>query len=196
MGKDRGKNRIGAVWSKFNDKVKLALCSDKCQWSVVKRGIVNGNDLSDDNTKRITCPNCNLPCRPNVLMFHDTDSSVLHHIQEQRDQYQAWEAKMEEDVAVNGRNLVIMEFGCGLNVPAVRNESEDVLIDCIEKIEHQGTSSSVTLIRINPKDAFLEEDKNRRYRSNFVSINDKSLNSLMSIDKRITMAIASQNQNY
>jgi len=188
MAEHEGKARQGAIWRKFQEKVKNASCSEKCRQSVIKR-IASSSDYPDDDTKRITCPHCSLPCRPNVLMFHDTDSSVLYQIQEQRDRYQAWEAGMEEDLAVNGRSLVIVEFGCGLNVPAVRNESKEVFIDCMEKIKNKGNAASVTLIRVNPKDAFFdfENDMNEKYNPNCISIYDTSLNTIRSIDKRINM---------
>ena len=58
-------------------------------------------------------------------------------------------------VVSNGRNLVILELGCGLNVPAVREESEEVFSDCLERINSISSerSGSVKLIRINPRDA-------------------------------------------
>ena len=58
-------------------------------------------------------------------------------------------------VVSNGRNLVILELGCGLNVPAVREESEEVFSDCLERINSVSSerSGTVKLIRINPRDA-------------------------------------------
>jgi hypothetical protein len=48
-------------------------------------------------------------------------------------------------------------MGCGINVPAVRQESEEVLFDCAKKIASSGSNAgSVCLIRINPKDAAIE----------------------------------------
>ena len=74
---------------------------------------------------------------------------------------------MEDDVVLNGKNLVILELGCGKNVPAVREEGEEVLRDIIERTEkvmscqngrrnEQKKSGNVTMVRINPKDAEAE----------------------------------------
>ena len=58
---------------------------------------------------------------------------------------------------MNSGKLVILEIGCGVDVPAVRQESEEVLSDCAEKIQSQNVGNgSVCLIRINPKDAKIE----------------------------------------
>ena len=92
---------------------------------------------------------------PNVLLFHDTDENVLGDIEKQRRRYQEWEAKVEDAVVNDGKALVILELGCGLNVPAVRDESLEVFSDCLERIESSESTSSgsVTLVRINPRDA-------------------------------------------
>ena len=107
--------------------------------------------------KVLLCKNCNRPMRPNVLMFHDTDDNVLDPINVQRERYQAWEACVEEEVSMNNEKLVILEMGCGLKIPAVRQESEEVLYDTAEKIKmNAGSTGSVCLIRINPKDAAID----------------------------------------
>jgi len=53
-------------------------------------------------------------------------------------------------------------MGCGVNVPAVRQESEEVLFDCAKKVaiceSNAATAGSVCLIRINPKDSAIETD--------------------------------------
>ena len=92
-------------------------------------------------------------------MFHDTDANVLNSIDFQRDRYQTWEGHVEDEIVRHGANFVILEMGCGVNVPAVRQESEEVLIDCAKKIvTHGSDAGSVCLIRINPKDATIELD--------------------------------------
>jgi len=110
-----------------------------------------------DSNEIFLCDRCNQPMRPNVLMFHDTDENVLKTISIQRERYQTWEGLIEEEVASQSRKLVILEMGCGIKVPAVRQESEEVLSDCANKIKSKPTSGgSVCLIRINPKDAKIE----------------------------------------
>ena len=118
--------------------------------------------------------------RPNVLMFHDTDDNVLRGINIQRERYQAWEALIEEEVATNNMNLVILELGCGTKVPAVREESEEVLLDTAKKIKsHKGSRGSVCLIRINPKDADIASDGDGL---DTISITSTAANALQKID--------------
>eukprot|EP00957_Ditylum_brightwellii_P180747 13769826-Ditylum_brightwellii.AAC.1 len=62
---------------------------------------------------------------------------------------------VENDVS-KGRSLVILELGCGVKVPAVRNESNEVLRDSLERARSSQTTDQkgcVTLVRVNPKNA-------------------------------------------
>jgi len=176
----------------------------------------------------LSCKECNntLPLRPNVLLFNDTDENVLSAIQHHRNRYQEWEAKVEDELVaaaaaaaaaataaaheevveekgelVVGKNFVLIEIGCGRNVPAVRNESEEVLRDCNELLlrarasgsgssgsgsrSNINSSSSITLIRINPKHAGIDGDNvndDEEIKLNVVSIYDTALNALQLID--------------
>lgn len=125
---------------------------DACKETTVQmhQSILQDISNSDDI---FSCTFCNQPMRPNVLMFHDTDDNVLRGINSQRERYQAWEALVEEEVVSKNMNLVILELGCGTKVPAVREESMEVLLDTAKKKSHEGSKGSVCLIRINPKDA-------------------------------------------
>ena len=51
---------------------------------------------------------------------------------------------------------------CGINVPAVREESVEALVDCSKKVKakEHNNDGSVCLIRINPKDAEIDIDDN------------------------------------
>jgi hypothetical protein len=124
-------------------------------------------------------------------LFHDTDENVLKAIQYQRDRYQTWEAQMEDDVVFNGKRLVILEFGCGRNVPAVRIEAEEVLADCLNRIQSKGDEHDdskearvgrATLVRVNPKDAGIE---NKQLQDHVISIFDTSLNVIQSMDQAL-----------
>jgi hypothetical protein len=131
-------------------------------------------------------------------MFHDTDANVLQSINQQRDRYQHWEAQMEDQVVLNGKNLVIMEFGCGKNVPAVRQESEEVLGDCVERMtttqkNKKNGVGTVTLVRVNPKDAGMD-DNNTELQSHAISIYDTSLNALRSIDQCLDTLMLSKTE--
>ena len=79
--------------------------------------------------------------------------------------------------------LVILEMGCGVNVPAVRQESEEVLLDCAKRIEQTNTKQergSVCLIRINPKDAEIDVEDEGVYET--ISIGNYAENALDKID--------------
>ena len=169
---------------------------------------LNNDDNNDEASSMLLCRHCKaLPLRPNVLLFNDTDPNVLGgrssyhnhqhqdqnerqnqihlHIHHQRARYQDWEAAVEEAVVHHQQRLVLVEIGCGKNVPAVRQESQDVLEDVLELLlrrqqqhckttrsrgggsgngDYDGgngdgdSSASVTLIRINPKDAGIDGD--------------------------------------
>ena len=117
-------------------------------------------------------------------MFHDTDENVLKDIQKERDRYQAWEARVEDQVVNNGKRLVILEVGCGTNFPAVREEGEEVLSDCLRRLQgeelSENTLGSVTMVRINPKDAGSE------FQDNTISIYGKAKESIQQINSLLS----------
>lgn len=159
IGYANGKPRLGSLWDQWNQKAVKS--PDSCKSTTVEMKL---DLLCDVNRSKTTllCRHCRQPMRPNVLMFHDTDENVLGSIDIQRERYQTWEGLVEDEVAHHGANLVILEMGCGVNVPAVRQESEEVLFDCAKKVaiceSNAATAGSVCLIRINPKDSAIETD--------------------------------------
>ncbi|KAL7544690.1 hypothetical protein ACHAWF_008056, partial [Thalassiosira exigua] len=173
-----GKPRIGDMWEKWNKKV---LATNQCKLSTVLMK-PHGIKKWTESDEVFRCNHCFQPMRPNVLMFHDTDENVLKSIEIQRDRYQTWESLVEDLVVRNGEALVILEMGCGVNVPAVREESEEVFVDCSRKIEARGanTESSVCLIRINPKDAATTVDGGPS--SEIIPIASKAATALYRID--------------
>ncbi len=146
IGFAKGEPRLG--WNNWNAKVQP---KDACRETKLV--------MSDDviSSSLLLCSHCQLPMRPNVLMFHDTDENILRDINLQRERYQAWEASVEEDIEVSGKSMVVLELGCGPTVPAVREESEEVVMDCASIIQSKkssgGKRGSVSFIRINPKHA-------------------------------------------
>lgn len=146
IGYSDGSPRLGKDWEYWNKR------ASECRF---KRSNISRLRIRDDMIKDglLLCENCQLPLRPNVLMFNDTDENVLKGISTQRHKYQAWESRVEDAISQQSSNLVILELGCGTTVPAVRQESEEVLLDCSRIIESQSEKSkgSVCLIRINPK---------------------------------------------
>jgi WD40 repeat protein len=183
IGLDNGRSRLGPVWAQWNEKVKSARtkkCANEVYTAVTK---------SDSSLNRLKCIHCGLPIRPNILMFHDTDENVLSSIRDQCQQYQSWEQRMEDDVIQNGRTLVILELGCGLNVPIIRKESEEVIRDCIKRtVIHKtvGLSAEFTLIRVNLKDAGFDPT-DVILNDHVLSIYDTSINALKQIDQCLTM---------
>ena len=168
-----GRRRLG--WEKWNDD--CGAYTDMCSDYVVKID----SSLLDDLIKSediLLCEHCLAPMRPNVLMFHDTDKNVLDPISRHRELYQKWESTVEDDVANKNSKLVILEIGAGPNVPAVRQESEEILVDCTDKLKSNRSSGSVCLIRINPKDA--EIDLQIGYEC--ISLHDTASSALNKID--------------
>jgi NAD-dependent SIR2 family protein deacetylase len=193
------KPRMGDMWNRWNERVNEVM-TDRCHNNVVEvhDGLVLLEGEEHEQPILRQCKECNtLPMRPNVLLFHDTDINILNSIQKQRIQYQQWEAIIEDELIGNNikkpnntenqnnqsndnsksTNFVLMEIGCGKNVPAVRNESEEILKDCMDILalartasatvannndndnnNNKNNESTVTLIRINPKDAGIDDD--------------------------------------
>lgn len=102
-----------------------------------------------------SCPNCGGLVRPNVLMFDDGEWNwERSRIQEQK--YNRWLKDQE------GKNLVVLECGAGLDIPTVR-----------EACERSGSQ----LIRINSRDYETQPGQ--------VSIPMKALMALQLIEKRM-----------
>ena len=175
IGQDQGFCRNGQVWDDWNAK---RLTKAQCSSTTFSIDEANSGEV-------ISCNHCGRPARPNVLLFHDTDENVLRDISRQRERYQEWEAKVEDDVVNKGKTLVILELGCGLNVPAVREESEEVFSDCLERINSIASerSGNVKLIRINPKDAGISVngDNTDRHSVSIFARAEEALNQINSL---------------
>lgn len=175
IGFSNGEARLGKEWDRWNQHVSTM---ELCKQTVVQMNDILLEELRGSDNIFLCC-HCKQPMRPNVLMFHDTDENVIHSIFDQRAKYQAWEAQIEDDVVANNRKLVILELGCGVNVPAVRQESEEVLLDCANRIKLQcpNTESSVSMIRVNPKNAEVDLAK-----ASTISIFSNAASALEQID--------------
>jgi NAD-dependent SIR2 family protein deacetylase len=151
-----GHPRLGTMWSQWNaDVVKH---HSECCAGINGQPPLDATTLNLAQQGRHLC-NCGLPVRPNILMFHDTDDNIVAQLKIEQERYQRWEARVEDNVVEHGSNLVILELGCGVKVPALRQEAVEVLQDTLERInlkrEVKGTetasrSGTVKLIRINP----------------------------------------------
>jgi len=146
MGKTLGgENRMGEMWENWNKKVEESGYSPFiCM-------------LAKEVVGEKFCSCCSLYNRPNVLMFNDTDSSVIRDVDKAREKYQMWEGKVEDDVVestgASPKSLVILELGCGVHVPSVRNEGYEVLRDVRQR------GGKAHLIRVNLKDEGHVEGK-------------------------------------
>ena len=182
--------RMGDLWAHWNQRVERIQHSKRCKANTETLEELKGREGNNDGLLP-PCKDCeNLPMRPNVLLFNDTDENVLAPIQNHRRNYQDWEAMVESKVFDLHANFVLVEIGCGTNVPAVRNESEEVLADTLDGLSMLGESrGSVTLIRINPKEAGIEEE---RLSPHVVSIYENSLEALRKIDRELDMIIGTE----
>ncbi|KAL0480713.1 cobB [Acrasis kona] len=148
-------------------------CQNKnCEYCDVQK--INDNHVFDVDPSNMKCCldnflscKCGELMRPNVLMFGDE-----HYVQdeEQEQRYVAWEAAVEHFIKDNKTyGLVILEMGCGTNVPSVRMECEEVLSD---------TNDKSLLVRINPCD-----EVNLPHHA--VHVQDTSLNTLERLAKQM-----------
>ena len=102
--------------------------------------------------------------RPRVLMFDDGfDAHKAMRLEQSSERYQAWEEEMESHMAANPTaKLVVLEIGCGIRVPSVRRECEDVIRDtavrCNNTRDVEGGSvlKRCYFIRINPDNYEIE----------------------------------------
>jgi len=139
--------------------------------------------------------------RPAVLMFGDgRDVHEALALGASGARYQAWEECVEAAVAGEGQpatavaappmRLVVLEIGCGMRVPSVRIECEDVLRDAAARaaaaIERRGTGGGggarVTMIRINPDHPACPADVQH---GATISIRSNALPALQEIDRRL-----------
>lgn len=121
--------------------------------------------------------------RPRVLMF---DDGFRSHTQLGLDQsctrYQDWEEKMEQCMeSSTSFKLVVLEIGCGMRVPSVRTECQDVIRDTASRCSGgRRLKPACTFIRINPEH---EEISNMSEMVTTISIRGTALKSLEQIDK-------------
>eukprot|EP00977_Amphora_coffeiformis_P014632 scaffold4140_cov149-Amphora_coffeaeformis.AAC.2 len=169
---DGREKRNGPLWEQWNGSAETLDHSRCSKW-----------DVTEDGEVTLSCPNCGLPGRPNVLLFHDTDSNVLGPINAKRQAYQTWEAEMENMVVYGNKTLVILELGCGRNVPALRIESEEVLRDCLER----NPKASVVLVRVNPRDADADD---QTLKDHVLPIPCSAMTALQTCDETIDLRMA------
>lgn len=122
--------------------------------------------------------------RPSVLMFDDGfDIHEVMGLQESSHMYQAWEEQMEIQMAESEERLVVLEIGCGIRVPSVRQECQDVIIDTAARCQGS-TETRCTHIRINPDDFEIHVPENTKL-IDTISIQGKALATLVAIDDEL-----------
>ena len=178
IGFTEGIKRDGDLWDHWNEVCSEYFYNENCNNDKIAVSEIN-HELP------LICPQSKIPLRPNVLMFHDTDENVLKDIAQRRNLYQEWEAIVEDRVVNEDHHLVILELGAGKNVTAIRDESEEVFHDLLNRLNGTNKSKgSVTLIRINPKDSFFVKTPDVGYpKDSVISINEKAEHALLRIDQ-------------
>lgn len=136
--------------------------------------------------------------RPKVLMFDDgLEAHSTMGLQDSSDRYQAWEGQVEQSMEGESNDstptLVVLEIGCGICVPSVRQECRDVIMDTARRC-HQGTrikGKRCTHIRINMEnydfDDYEASSDNTPLWSmiDTISIQGPALSTLQAIDKEM-----------
>jgi len=133
------------------------------------------------------CALCSRNARPAILMFGDWNWKD-NEAQEQR--WTSWKNALHELVESSSSSIendepreqlkvVVLEIGCGVNVPTCRYESEAMLGDLNEG---GGTKVDTKLVRINA-DYPLAYDK--CISENTISIMSRGLHALKEIDEKI-----------
>ena len=127
-----------------------------------------------------TCPLCSAYARPSVLMFNADDTKKWIRRQCSEDNLEHFESvTLPKFLRREPRKVVVVEIGCGVNVPSLRFASERVL----RTIAQEHRSSSATLIRINPDHPTCESDS--KLIPMVVPIRERALKALQEIDARI-----------
>jgi hypothetical protein len=190
---------MGDLWAIWNEGVERFRPPDSCKLytKTLEELSERKQEASERNSSTSPTENCmplckdcgSLPLRPNVLLFNDTDENVLQPIQSHRYRYQEWETEVEARVCdpATSANLVLIELGCGKSVPAVRQESEEVLADTLDGLVLFG--GSVKLLRINPKDSGIDDE---RLAPHVVSIPETSLKALREIDRALDAILVAE----
>jgi NAD-dependent SIR2 family protein deacetylase len=104
-----------------------------------------------------TLPPTSPSYRPSVLMFDDgIETHDAMGLRESSDRYQAWEEWMESEMASrSSAKLVVLEVGCGVRVPSVRQECYDIVHDTASRCLNK-TEKRCTHIRINPEEFAID----------------------------------------
>lgn len=115
-------------------------CVDNCNEGIW-RPLIDKVEIDEEeflavDFKMPRCPDCGAIARPNVLMFSDPNwESSWYDKQEER--YNDWVSRTNGD-------LLVIEIGCGTDIPTTRYAGED--LDC-------------PIIRINPRDYAVDQDR-------------------------------------
>jgi NAD-dependent SIR2 family protein deacetylase len=123
--------------------------------------------------------------RPRVLMFDDGfQAHRAMGLAASCDLYQNWEEQMEAKMARTDKELtlVVLEIGCGIRVPSVRKECEDVIADSAARCAGTDGKIRCTHIRINPDDDEIQDHALTNAKA--ISIRSTALKTLQAIDAR------------
>eukprot|EP00658_Telonema_sp_P-2_P078165 TRINITY_DN7256_c0_g1_i2.p1 TRINITY_DN7256_c0_g1~~TRINITY_DN7256_c0_g1_i2.p1 ORF type:complete len:463 (+),score=84.54 TRINITY_DN7256_c0_g1_i2:414-1802(+) len=108
------------------------------------------NSTLPGQTNHPRCVACNETLRPDVVLFTDEEIKPFMGSHDwAASEYQAWEAAMEEAVVSQGKRMAVLELGCGIRVPSVRVECEEVIQDTLRQLS-ESDRNRVSFIRVNP----------------------------------------------
>jgi len=83
------------------------------------------------------------------------DTHMYRLLQTQEAEYNKWIKKVEASLKDNPeQRLIVIEIGCGMRVPSVRMEVDEVITDIL-KLNPDAPSPQAALIRVNPEDTAL-----------------------------------------
>lgn len=125
-------------------------------WALTERIAVDLETMRAELIPR--CMNCNLPARPNVLMFNDW-SWIPERTRNQQRRFDAFTSRCSKPI-------IVIEFGAGRALPTIRYTSEQL-----------GREEETTVIRINPREPQISQPH--------ISIAAGALEALENIDRAL-----------
>ncbi|KAL9645177.1 hypothetical protein ABK040_002379 [Willaertia magna] len=162
-----------SIWNTLSPEQELYKLIENCKVNEESMKLVN-------NIDEFKCSKCkDNYLMPNVLMFGDLGQYIRNEVEE--DRYVAWECAVETLCKESDKKypFVILELGCGLRVPSIRLEVENVLVDC----------EKACLIRINMGENECNTVHNQELKDSprILTIQQKNVDALKEIDHYLSL---------
>lgn len=113
---------------------------------LVDQASLRFSDMSPLEEAHFRCPRCSGLARPNIWFCSDRNHAFWVDEGERRQAYIKW----LEGLQAEGKHIVVIECGGGMDIPTVRCEGEDA-------VNEAGSNS--LLVRINPTDCRVPAEK-------------------------------------